>query len=169
MLLTYKQSTCKQTGVKAKADPESPRYQALLQLLRTAESLWNASRIFFDQWKLSASQFNILNLLYLTPDGSTQVELSRLLIMHRSNITGLVDRLEKRRLLRREDNPADRRAYRVVLTAEGRKLIEKILPDYYEAAEKIWGNFPDARTRQLIGDLEKLSINIDSFSQTNLE
>lgn len=147
----------------------NPRYLALLQLLRTAETLWNTSRVFFDCWELSPSQFNILNLLYLEPAGCTQIELSRLLIMHRSNITGLVDRLEKRGLLQRKDSSTDRRAYQVVLTASGRKLIEKILPDYYQAAEKIWGNFPLTRTKQLVGDLEKLSANIEAFSQNDLE
>ncbi|MEO5802884.1 MAG: MarR family transcriptional regulator [Verrucomicrobiota bacterium] len=141
----------------------NPRYQALLQLLRTAETLWNASRVFFDRWKLSPSQFNVLNLLYLNSAGCTQIELSRLLIMHRSNITGLVDRLEKRGLLQRKDNPADRRAYKVMLTAAGRKLIEKILPDYYQAAENVWDNFPRTRTTQLVGDLQKLSANLDKF------
>lgn len=155
--------------MSTKSASSSARYQALLQLLRTSEALWNASRVFFDQWKLSASQFNILNLLHLESRGCTQVELSRLLIMHRSNITGLVDRLEKRGLLQRKDNPSDRRAYKVTLTVAGRKLIEKILPDYYAAAETIWGNFPNTRTKQLIGDLEKLSANIAKFSKTHLE
>jgi len=141
----------------------SARYQALLQLLRTSESLWNASRVFFERWELSPSQFNILNLLHLNSDGCTQIELSRLLIMHRSNITGLVDRLEKRELLQRKDNPADRRAYKVLLTAKGRKLIEKILPEYYEAAENVWETFPEARTKQLVGDLQKLSANLEKF------
>jgi len=152
-----------------KMDYSSARYDALLKLLRTAETLWNASRIFFEQWELSPSQFNILNLLHLHPNGCTQIELSRLLIMHRSNITGLVDRLEKRGLLQRKDNPDDRRAYKVLLTTTGRKLVEKILPDYYAAAEKIWENFPGARTKQLVGDLEKLSTNIEAFSQTHLK
>lgn len=147
----------------------NPRYQALLQLLRTAETLWNASRVFFERWNLSPSQFNILNLLYIQPDGCTQIELSRLLIMHRSNITGLVDRLEKRGLLQRKDSSTDRRAYKVMLTASGQKLIDKILPVYYASAEKIWGNFPATRTKQLVGDLEKLSANIKSFSQTPLK
>lgn len=155
--------------MSTKAVSTSAHYQALLQLLRTAEMLWNSSRVFFDQWNLSPSQFNILNLLHLNPNGCTQIELSRLLIMHRSNITGLVDRLEKRGLLQRKDSSTDRRAYKVVLTSAGRKLIEKILPDYYAAAEKIWGNFPAARTKQLVGDLEKLSKNIETFSQIHLE
>ncbi len=83
--------------------------------------------------------------------------------MHRSNITGLVDRLEKRGLLQRKDNPKDRRAYKVTLTTAGKKLIEKILPDYYQAAENVWDNFPEARTKQLVGDLQKLSANLEKF------
>src|SRR5256885_1184484 len=98
-----------------------PRYQALLQVLRAAESLWNASRIFFHRWDLSPSQFNVLNLLSDQPGGCPQIELSRQLIMHRSNITGLVDRLEARGLVKRYDVQSDRRVYRVVLTGGGRR------------------------------------------------
>src|SRR5580704_3179201 len=99
-----------------------PRYQALIELLRTAETLWNASRVFFARWDLSPSQFNVLNLLHDLPEGCTQIELSRQLIMHRSNVTGLVDRLEARGLLRRRESPGDRRAFNVVLTPAGQKL-----------------------------------------------
>ena len=53
-----------------------PRYQALLQLLRTAESLWNTSRLFFVRWDLSPSQFNVLNLLYDQTRGCTQTVFS---------------------------------------------------------------------------------------------
>src|SRR5947207_15558140 len=98
-----------------------PRYRALLQLLRTAETLWNVSRLFFARWDLSPSQFNILNLLCDRPEGCTQIELSRLLIMHRSNVTGLEARLEPRRLVPRRDSPHDRRGYRVRLAAAGQK------------------------------------------------
>ena len=111
-----------------------PRYEALLELLRTTEALWNASRVFFDQWELSPSQFNVLNVLRGKPEGVAQIELSRMLIMHRSNVTGLVDRLERRKLVMRKDNPSDRRVYHVSLTAAGRKLLEEILPVYYGMA-----------------------------------
>src|ERR1700733_3319928 len=105
--------------MKGKSATPGPRYQALIELLRTAETLWNASRIFFARWDLSPSQFNILNLLYEQPDGCTQIDLSRQLIMHRSNVTGLVDRLEARGLLQRRPNPTDRRAFKVALTDAG--------------------------------------------------
>ena len=143
-----------------------PRYEALLQLLRTAETLWNSSRVFFDRWQLSPSQFNILNLLYGQPGGLTQSELSRQLIMHRSNVTGLVDRLEARQLVERQESATDRRVYRVVLTREGRKLVQQILPHYYQAAENVWGNIPAARARQLVAELELLRANAERIART---
>src|SRR5688572_19856354 len=104
----------------AKEDSKpGPRYQPLLQLLRTAETIWNASRLFFQQWDLSPSQFNILNLLRASAEGLTQIDLSRQLITHRSNITGLIDRLEKRGLVQRKTSPFDRRVWRVSLMKDG--------------------------------------------------
>jgi len=133
------------------------RYQALLQLLRTADTLWNASRVFFGRWDLGPSQFNVLNLLSDQPNGLSQVELGRLLIMHRSNVTGLVDRLEKRGLVARREDATDRRAYRVVLTPAGRRLLEEILPEFYRLAEDVWDNVPAPRAKELAGDLARLA------------
>ena len=141
-----------------------PRYDALLQLLRTAEALWNASRVFFARWDLSPSQFNILNLLRHRSGGSTQTELSRELIMHRSNLTGLVDRLEKRGLVVRHSDPTDRRVHQVAITPSGRKLVMKILPFYYVEAEQVWGNISAARAGQLIAELGHLAENAARLS-----
>lgn len=43
----------------------------------------------------------------------------------RSNVTQLADRLESHGWIRREPDPADRRSVRAVLTAEGRRRLEK--------------------------------------------
>ncbi len=136
-----------------------PRYQATLQLLRTAETLWNASRTFFARWDLSPSQFNVLNLLVALPSGMSQIELSRQLIMHRSNLTGLVDRLEARRLVKRLETPGDRRAYCVVLTVDGEKLMTEILPHYYRAAEQVWQGMSDAQVEHLTNALTTVCDN----------
>ena len=91
-------------------DEAIDRYRLVAHDTRTLAQLWNASRVFFARWDLSPSQFNVLNLLHLNPDGLSQTDLSRQLIMHRSNLTGLVDRLEKRGLVARREVAADRRA-----------------------------------------------------------
>lgn len=143
-----------------------PHYGALLQLLRTSETIWNVSRQFFARWDISPSQFNVLNVLRDHPEGTTQVELSRVLIMHRSNVTGLVDRLEERGLVARKDNPEDRRAHRVVLTAAGRRLLAEILPVYFQAAESVWTGFSGRSTAAFVAGLEKLDQNVAAFSET---
>ena len=133
------------------------RYQALIQLLRTADSLWNSSRRFFARWNLSPSQFNVLNLLSDQPAGISQIELSRQLIMHRSNVTGLVDRLERQGRVQRRTVAGDRRAYQVTLTPAGWKLIRRVLPEYYRLADRIWQNVPASRARRLAADLQRLA------------
>jgi MarR family 2-MHQ and catechol resistance regulon transcriptional repressor len=150
--------------MKGRIAKPGPRYDALIELLRTAENLWNASRAFFARWDLSPSQFNVLNLLQDHAAGLTQVELSRRLIMHRSNVTGLVDRLEARRLVRRKDDPADRRAFNVVLTPAGRKLLQQIEPHYYRAAETVWGRISPARAHQLVAELSSVTANADRIA-----
>jgi DNA-binding MarR family transcriptional regulator len=150
---------CKQYSMNGTPFNFSPRYQALIQLLRTAETLWNSSRILFAAWELGPSQFNVLNLLYELPEGMSQTELSRALLMHRSNVTGLVDRLEKRGLLKRQEVPGDRRSYRVELTRQGLDLMKEILPRYYQAAEEVWGNLRDDQANRMKIALEQIGAN----------
>jgi DNA-binding MarR family transcriptional regulator len=150
--------------MRKRADDNHPGYRALMELLRTADTVWNASRVFFERWGLSPSQFNVLNLLRLNPDGLSQTDLSRQLIMHRSNLTGLVDRLEQRGLVARREVAADRRAYSVVLTAAGTKLLGDILPQYYEDAAQVWGHLPARRAAALIADLQKAAQNAQDIA-----
>jgi DNA-binding MarR family transcriptional regulator len=73
------------------------------------------------QHGLSAVQAKVL--LQLQPDGAvTMRALAGQLRYDASNLTGVVDRLEEMGSVRRQPQPTDRRAKRVVLTAEGQRL-----------------------------------------------
>ena len=156
---------CHRVPVKARTASPGPRYAELIHLLRTSEALWNTSRVFFERWDLSPSQFNILNLLRDRDDGLSQIELSRELITHRSNVTGLIDRLEKRGLVERRDSDTDRRAYRIQLTKVGRSLLAEILPHYYQAAEAVWGDVSARHATQLVAELTKISANASAIAE----
>lgn len=52
--------------------------------------------------------------------------LADLLACDASNVTGIVDRLEARGLVRREVDPADRRIKNVLLTEEGEQAVREI-------------------------------------------
>jgi DNA-binding MarR family transcriptional regulator len=137
----------------------SSRYQAVMELLRAADTIWDASRVFFARWDLSPSQFNVLNLLADFPAGLSQTELGRELIMHRSNLTGLVDILERRELVKRLDLAGDRRAYRVVLTRSGMKLVREIRPRYFRGAEQVARHLPPERAAALSAELRQMASN----------
>ena len=68
-------------------------------------------------------QAGILFLLRKT--AHTMTELSRILSIDNSAITGLVDRLEKSGLAERTANPNDRRAYLIRITDKGKNEIDR--------------------------------------------
>ncbi len=63
--------------------------------------------------------------------------LSRKLYVTPSNITGVIDRLEKKKLVQRVRSKEDRRVYLISLTDKGKEIAES-LPDPLE--KKIWKN-----------------------------
>ncbi|AMV72950.1 MarR family transcriptional regulator [Desulfuromonas carbonis] len=74
---------------------------------------------------ITPAQFALLAFLW-QEDGRTQTALSEKTEIDRTTLSGLLDRLQKLGLVHRRPDPADRRAWRVCLTAKGRAL-EKVL------------------------------------------
>jgi len=66
-------------------------------------------------------------------------ELADLVVLSRSNLTRLVDRLEQARLVRRVRSQDDRRGAYAEITAEGRKLRRKMWPVYAVAIDELFG------------------------------
>jgi DNA-binding MarR family transcriptional regulator len=69
-------------------------------------------------FSLSPSQYAVL-LLLDAADSWRLTDLSERLLLDKSTVTRLVDRLEQAALVRRIADPADRRVQRVVLTERG--------------------------------------------------
>ena len=85
---------------------------------------------------LTLSQNKVVKIL--AANGSlSSAELSRKLFVTPSNITGIIDRLEKKKLVERIRKKNDRRIYLISLTEQG-KEIEEFLIDPYE--QKIGAN-----------------------------
>ncbi|RNL74013.1 MarR family transcriptional regulator [Streptomyces sp. I6] len=73
---------------------------------------------------LTASQGKTLTVLRQGP--AAMRALAETMACDASNVTGIVDRLEKRGLVRREAGASDRRVKNVVLTAEGEHVTDAI-------------------------------------------
>lgn len=72
-------------------------------------------------------------------------ELAGSLGCDKTNVTGLVDRLERRELLRREIEPQDRRVSRVILTEQGHAIGAQLRTAFAEAVTERLGSWPTTR------------------------
>lgn len=127
-------------------------------IVSTADLFLRESQRLFRPHGLTAAQFNVLNLLS-APEaeaGLSQRELADQLVVDRSNVTGLVDRMEKAGWVRRADDPADRRVYRVQLTATGKKLRQKVAPAYSEVVRQVTARLGERQMRDTVALLGTL-------------
>lgn len=78
---------------------------------------------------LTAAQFDIIATLGNT-QGMTFKDLGEKTLITKGTLTGVVDRLEEKRLVRRLPSGRDRRSMVVALTASGNRLFERIFPEH---------------------------------------
>lgn len=74
---------------------------------------------------ISVAYFAVLHALWEN-DGMSISDLGEKAQLEKSTMTSLIDRMEGAGLLRREDHPTDRRAYRICLTARGKEVEKKL-------------------------------------------
>jgi DNA-binding MarR family transcriptional regulator len=133
--------------------------EALLNIYYTGDILRKKARIFFRAYGITDVQFNVLVLLYYEVDdnrGLTQQDLSRMLLVNRSNITSLIDRMEKADLVRRFEVPGDRRYNAIRLTSLGKEVLLKVEGRYMEEVKKIVGVLSEEESISLIRALGRI-------------
>jgi DNA-binding MarR family transcriptional regulator len=90
---------------------------------------------------LSGSEYAVLVELSHAPDGVLRArELGSELGWDRSRLSHLVGRMEKRRLVAREECEEDARGSMVRLTGAGRAAVEGVAPEHSEAIRRYFFN-----------------------------
>jgi MarR family 2-MHQ and catechol resistance regulon transcriptional repressor len=108
---------------------------------------------------LTESQFGVLEALWhLGP--MPQVRLCEKLLVSGSNLTTVMDNLERSGLVRRDPNPEDRRAHLVRLTEKGRTLVAATFPAHAGRIAALLGALTPAEQRELGRLCRKLGLGI---------
>lgn len=84
---------------------------------------------------LTAPQADVIFTLGNT-DGMSFKEIGEMTLITKGTLTGIVDRLEAKGLVRRNTDPNDGRSTRVNLTAKGEQLFESAFPRQIEYLKK---------------------------------
>src|SRR4051794_30723772 len=81
---------------------------------------------------ITLPQFDVLVQLSRQNEALSFVELSRKLLVTSGNLTGIIDRLERESLVVREPDSTDRRVVRIRLTAKGKDLVKRMIPEHVQ-------------------------------------
>ena len=113
----------------------------------------------FIDGNITPEQYFIL-LRLIHKDGVPLSSLADPYLHDYSNITRLVDQLEKKYLVERRSNPNDRRSLLVFLTSEGRSIVEKFIP--YREAEfnRIHQGLGEKNIEGLVKSLRQIQENL---------
>jgi DNA-binding MarR family transcriptional regulator len=103
-----------------------PEEAAFLELLRTTDLLSRGPARVLKSEDLSATQYNVLRILRGAREGLACGEIANRMITRDPDITRLLDRLEKRRLIVRARDTLDRRTVITRISSEGLKLLARL-------------------------------------------
>jgi DNA-binding MarR family transcriptional regulator len=76
---------------------------------------------------LTMQQLKVLTMIAIDPEKATGHELAELLKVSVATMSGIIDRLAEHGVVRRTEDPADRRVRRLTVTAEGSEMIRGLL------------------------------------------
>jgi DNA-binding MarR family transcriptional regulator len=124
-----------------------PEEALFLDLLRTTDLLARGLVAVLKTENLSANQYNVLRILRGSLDGLPCGEITGRMITRDPDITRLLDRLEKRKLISRCRETKDRRMVMARITPDGLKLLTRLDEPIEEAHRKQLGHLGRERLR----------------------
>jgi DNA-binding MarR family transcriptional regulator len=138
---------------------------AFLNLLRTGDDVFEVVARFLSSHDISQGRFTVLMLLGMEckeeeERPTTPATLAEMAGVARATMTGLIDTLEKDRLVAREADPSDRRTIHVLLTDEGRAVLDAMLPDYFQCVADILRPLSETERKQFVRLLQKIQIGL---------
>lgn len=105
-------------------------------------------------------------LAYLSrEDGMTQSQLADELDLGKVAVGGLIDRLEKSGLVRREADATDRRVNRVFLEPKSKQLVARLRKINHRMNERILAGLPDDKLEHTAGTLAAMKRNLIDYLQ----
>lgn len=136
-----------------------PSVELVLNLVSTYSVLSGKIASKLSDYGLSRAGFNVLMILIRSKGKVCKhYDLSKLMLVSRANITGLIDRLVSKALVTREHASRDRRVWLVRITSRGENLLRKILPGYYSYIRQLCADIPGPvkkKTTRLLFDWRK--------------
>jgi DNA-binding MarR family transcriptional regulator len=156
MLKEVPRYECLQAAVARVPGADPAICQVFLNILHTGDVVSRGEGAFLARHGLNQARLILLVLLDASEDGSMRSsELAEHADVSRATITGLLDTLERAKLVVRTPDTRDRRASCVKITDKGRDLLQRVQPLLIQWTEGILSALSDREQGQLVTILQK--------------
>ncbi|MFJ7728621.1 MarR family winged helix-turn-helix transcriptional regulator [Neobacillus sp. NPDC097160] len=126
-----------------------------LILMQTSKAIHERIKEEMTKNKLSITEFSVLEVLYQKEKQTIQ-KIGNCILISSGSMTYVIDKLEQRGLLSRNACPDDRRVIHVILTDDGKELMEEIMPKYYELVDNMFDSLNSNEAETLVHLLKKV-------------
>jgi DNA-binding MarR family transcriptional regulator len=141
---------------KLSASPAPPEERLFLALLKAADALGQQAEQLIKPFGLTGTQYNVLRILRgAQPAGLACRAIGDRMISHDPDMTRLLDRVEKRGLIRRERQKDDRRVVKTHITSQGLELLKPLDQPMRELHKRQFRHMPAKRVKNLVQLLEQ--------------
>lgn len=126
-------------------------------LLQTADAVSQEAEQLLKAAGLTGAQYNVLRILRgAEPQGLACRGIGDRMISHDPDMTRLLDRMEKRRLITRERQTDDRRVVKTRITPQAISLLKTLDQPVHDLHKRQFRHIPAARLKTLGALLEEL-------------
>ncbi len=110
-------------------------------------------------YDITADQFAVLMPLW-EEEGITQIELCQRTCKNKSNLTRILDSMEKRNLITRVVGKQDRRSFQVFLTEEGKCMREPLSAIALQLQSQLFHGISEEESRLIADILDRINENL---------
>jgi len=147
---------------KKKRVQPSPGGIAYVALLRTADKMKTYFETIVAPFDITGQQYNVLRILRgAEPEGLPTLTIAERMIERAPGITRMIDRLEAKELVWRENCPNDRRRVYCGITEKGLNLLE-LLDAPVVKKNEVFHGLSEVELAQLTALLEKVWKDLES-------
>ncbi|MFP5106269.1 MarR family winged helix-turn-helix transcriptional regulator [Neobacillus sp. C211] len=131
-----------------------------LLLMQTSKGIQERIRDEMSKNNLSITEFSVLEVLFYKGKQTIQQIRNRILISSGS-MTYVIDKLEQKGIIKRNDCREDRRVIHVTLTAEGMEMMENIMPKYQDMVNSIFEDLTEDESEFMVHCLKKVRNRVE--------
>jgi len=146
-----------QAEIKQSRPFASQEEEAVLNILRTADRIQYHLQQMLKPLGITPTQYNVLRILRGAGNGGLRCsDIGERLISSDPDITRLLTRLQKMRLVRRKRDPKDRRVIYTRISPRGMDLLEELDPVVCNHAKEVLQGLNKEKLGELISMLEEI-------------